>query len=131
MKDTLNLKDGTVIELESSPNLGNLRVAAASRADMLKTWEALTDGNLKTAQVKNAAGLVVGNYDGLVLESETSVVAADGSVMTTYSLREKTDIEKLAERVTAMEESQEVQDGAIIDLGEVASVLADQMGGEK
>ena len=65
---------------------------------------------------------MVGNYTDLVLVSETSMVAADGTVLTTYSLREKTDEEK---RLDALEEGKAVQDGAIDDLGKVVGTLAE------
>lgn len=86
----MNLKNGIVIELEAGASLRALQVAAADRAAMVATWEALTPDNLAAVQIKTGDGTVAGNYTDLVLVSETSVVAADGAVLTTYSLREKT-----------------------------------------
>ena len=126
-KDTLILKDNTVIELEAGASLADLPIAAADRAAMLATWENLTEDNLAAVQIKNGDGLVVGNYADLILVSETSVVAADGSILTTYHLREKTATER---RLDALETGQSVQDGAINDLGEVTSTIADQIGGQ-
>ena len=122
MKDTMILKNGTIIELEAGTSLGALQVAAANRAAMVTTWEALTPDNLTAVQIKNGDGLVVGNYTNLVLVSETSMVAADGTVLTTYNLREKNDEEK---RLDALEEGKAVQDGALNDLGEVVGTLAE------
>ena len=122
MKDTMILKNGTIIELEAGASLGALQVAAVGRAAMVATWEVLTPDNLAAVQIKNGDGLVVGNYTNLVLVSETSMVAADGTVLTTYNLREKNDEEK---RLDALEEGKAVQDGAINDLGEVVGTLAD------
>lgn len=122
MKDTMILKNGTIIELEAGASLSALQVSAADRAAMVATWEALTPDNLAAVQIKNGDGVVVGNYADLVLVSETSVVAADGMVLTTYSLREKTPEEK---RLDALEAGQAVQDGAIGDLGEAVGTLAE------
>ena len=122
MKDTMILKNGTIIELEAGASLGALQVAAADRAAMVTTWEALTHDNLTAVQIKNGDGLVVGNYTDLVLVSETSMVAADGTVLTTYSLREKTAEER---RLDALEEGKAVQEWAINDLGEVVGTLAE------
>lgn len=122
MKDTLILKNGTIIELEAGASLRSLQVAAENRAAMVTTWEALTPDNLAAVQVKTGDGIVAGNYTDLVLVSETSVVAADGAVLTTYSLREKTPEEK---RLDALEAGQEVQDGAINDLGAAVGTLAE------
>ena len=96
---------------------------------MLATWELLTPDNLSQVQIKTGAGLTVGTYTDLILASETSVVASDGMVLTTYSLRHKTDVERLAERVTVVEEGQQVQDGAINDVATLAGTLAEQTGG--
>ena len=128
-KDKLILKNGAEIELEAGASLGALQVLSADRAAMLATWELLTPGNRAQVQVKNGDGLTVGTYTDLVLVSETSVVASDGKVLTTYSLRPKTDVERLTERVTVVEEGQQVQDGAINDVATLAGTLAEQAGG--
>ena len=128
-KDKLILKNGAEIELEAGAILGALQVVSADRAEMLTTWELLTLDNLSQVQVKNGDGLTVGTYTDLVLVSETSVVAPDGKVLTTYSLRPKTDVERLTERVAVVEEGQQVQDGAINDVAKLAGSLAEQAGG--
>lgn len=128
MKDKMILKDNTTIELEAGSSLANIQVAAADRADMVEIWGKLTEDNLSSVQIQTGAGLTVGTYTDLVLVSETSTVSADGSVLTSYRLREKTDEEK---RLDALEEGQTVQDGAISDLGSATSALADQIGGEQ
>ena len=128
MKDTMILKDGTTIELEAGASLRNIMVNAEDRAAMVEAWEKLTDENLKEVTIKNGAGVVAGTYADLILVSETSKIEADGTVKTSYHLREKTDQEK---EIEALKASQEVQDGAISDLGAVTSALAEQIeGGE-
>ena len=122
------LKDGTTIELEAGASLGAIQVSESDRSAMLRTWEKLTEENLAEVKIQNGSGLTVGIYKDLILVSETSVMAANGIVTTTYSLREKTDVEK---RLDNVEAGQSIQDGAIADLGEVSSLLAEQMeGGE-
>ena len=128
-KDKLILKNGHEIELEAGASIGALQVLSADRAEMLTTWELLTLDNLSQVQVKNGDGLTVGTYTDLVLVSETSVVAPDGKVLTTYSLRPKTDVERLTERVAVVEDGQQVQDGAINDVAKLAGSLAEQAGG--
>lgn len=128
-KDKIILKNGAEVELEAGAYIGALQVLSADRAAMLATWELLTPDNLAAVQIKNGAGLTVGTYTDLVLVSETSVVASDGTVLTTYSLRPKSDVERLAERVTVVEEGQQVQDGAINDVATLAGALAEQTGG--
>ena len=128
MKDKMILKDNTTIELEAGSSLANVQVAAADRADMVEIWGKLTEDNLSSVQIQTGAGLTVGTYTDLMLVSETSTVAADGSVLTSYHLREKTDAEK---RLDALGEGQEVLNGAVDDLGKATSDLADQIGGKQ
>lgn len=118
MKDKLILKDGTIIELEAGASLAALQVQATDRSAMAATWAQLTPENLTEVQVQDGNGLTDWNYTDLVLVSETSVVAADGSVLTTYSLREKTAEEK---RLDALEAGQDVQDGAITELADIVA----------
>lgn len=127
-KDKLILRDGAAIELEAGASLGAIQVSASDRSAMLQIWEKLTEGNLAEVNIQNGSGLTVGIYKNLVLVSETSIVKKDGTVITTYCLREKTDMEK---RLDNVEAGQAIQDGAIADLGEVSSLLAEQMDGGK
>ena len=127
-KDKLILRDGAAIELEAGASLGAIQVSASDRSAMLQIWEKLTEGNLAEVNIQNGSGLPVGIYKNLVLVSETSIVKKDGTVITTYCLREKTDMEK---RLDNVEAGQAIQDGAIADLGEVSSLLAEQMDGGK
>lgn len=104
-KDKLIMKDGTEIELETGASLGSLGVMSTDKAAMVSTWDRLTTENLSEVQIKNGDGLVVGSYTRLVLVSETSKVQADGSILTYYNIREKTDIEKQLE-ATAIQADQ-------------------------
>lgn len=108
MKDTLILKDGTVIELEAGASLGALQVLSEDKASMVSTWDKLTKNNLSSVQIKNGEGAVIGNETDLLLVSETSVVQPDGLVLTTYCLRQKTEMEKILERLAAVEETTDI-----------------------
>lgn len=108
MKDTMTLKDGSVIELEAGASLGALQVMSADQAAMVEIWSKLTPDNLSSVQIKNGDGLAVGTHEGLVLVSETSIVLPDGKVLTAYSLRAKTELERISERVAAVEETTDV-----------------------
>lgn len=122
MKDKLILNDQTEIEIESASSLSDIRVISETKYDMISTWDAMTEENLKSVQIQNEDGLVLANYADLVLESETSISQKDGTILTSFHLREKTDVEK---RLDALEEGQEVQDGAIMDLGDAVGALSE------
>ena len=121
-KDALELKNGAIITLETGASLENMEVLSKNMTEMIKVWGEMTEENLSEVQVKNGSGVAVGRYAGLLLVSETSIVQTDGSIRTSFRLREKTDMEK---RMDAIEGGQTVQDGAIMDLAETVSTIAE------
>lgn len=125
MKDKLILKNGTEIKIESASSLSDVRVISETKNDMTSVWNSMTEGNLSKAQIQNADGLTIGRYENLILESETSTVQTDGTILTSFHLRKKTENEK---RLDNLEEGQDVQNGAIFDLGEAVSGLAEEGG---
>lgn len=130
MSTKLILADQSEIALLGGATMRSMSAHYGDRAAMLKDWEKITPANLKRVQV-DTDGVVTGKYDDLILEAETSMVAEDGSVITVWGIREKTREEKLEERITQLEEGQAVLDGAIADLGEATSIMAEQIGGVK
>lgn len=121
MKDKIILSNNYEIEIESGASLSDIRVVSETKTDMLDTWDMLTPVNLASVRVINGDGMTVGTYNDLVLVLETST-EKDGKIETSFNLREKTDTEK---RLDALESGQEVQDGAIMDLGEAVSTLSE------
>lgn len=120
--DKLILKDTTTINIDTGASLEDIRVTAADRAAMVQTWQRLTPDNLSDIQIQNSAGVTAGHYKDLVLVHETSTVADDGTVLTSYCLCAKTPVEK---RLDALETGQTTQDGAIEDIATVTSTLAE------
>ena len=119
-KDKLVLKNGIEVELEAGASLSELKAVADSKRFMLATWELMTLDNLSEVQIKNGSGLTVGTYTDLVLASETSIERPDGSILTTYRLREKTAEERLIERVKALEETTDILTIDALSGGETA-----------
>ena len=118
VKDTLTLKDGTIIKMESGASLSDIKILSDSMEDMIVVCNSMTADNLAKVTVKNSDGVVVGRYSDLVFVSETSTIQEDGTVLTSFNLREKTETEK---RLDAMESGQQTQDEAIGDLGQAVS----------
>lgn len=128
MKNILVLKDGSEIKLETGASLSDMKVLSDTKQDMVSVWNKLTEANLSEIQIKDGTGLTVAAYNDLVLDSETSVENKDGTVLTSFRLRGKTEVEFLMEMVESLENRQEVQDGAITDLGAAVSRLAEEGG---
>jgi len=127
-KDKLILKDKSEIKIESGASLNDIRVLFQDKKSMIETWDAMTKENLSEFQIQNSDGLTIGRYENIVLDSETSTTQEDGTILTSFHLREKTEVEILKEEINSLKEGQEVQDCAISDLGETVSVLAAEGG---
>lgn len=127
-KDKLILKNGTEISVEPGASLSDIKVVSETKDFMVDTWDLFTNENLKQVKVQNGNGVEIADYENLVLDSETSRIQKDGTIVTSFNLREKTEVELLKERIEQLESGQEVQDGAISDLGEAVSGLAEEGG---
>lgn len=126
MKEKLILSDQTEIEIENSSSLSDTRVISQTKSDMTAIWDKLTEENLKVIQIRNRDGFTISNYENLVLDSETSMLRSDGTILTSFHFRKKTEVELLREEIESLKEGQEVQDGAISDLGTAVSDLAER-----
>lgn len=121
----LILNNQEEITIEGGSSLSDVKVVSETKNDMISRWNMFTEENIKSIQILNDDGIEIGNYNNLVLESETSKVQKNGSILTNFHFRTKTEIELLRERVAALETGQEIQDGAIMDLGEAVSTLSE------
>lgn len=122
-KDKLILKDNTIIELEKNSSLNNVMVVFDSKDKMILIWSKFTEDNLKKVQIKSCDDIVISNYNDLVLESETSIIEKNGTILTRFNLREKTEIEILRNELEEIKEGLQTQDGALCELGETISTI--------
>ena len=113
------LKDNTEIEILPGASLGETTVIVPDFADLKTVAEALTkEGNLDTVQYKSEEQ-VTGEYKDMKLEIPLFREVGytdDKKVVVTFTIREKTEIEK---RLDKLEKGQAVQDGAILELAGV------------
>lgn len=128
MIEKLVLNNNEQVNIESGSSLSDMRVMSDNKYDMVSAWDMLTEENLKHIEIQNEEGTAIGTYDNILLESETSTIQQDGKILTSFHLREKTEVELLRERVKRLENGQKVQDGAISDLGEAVSGMAEEGG---
>lgn len=121
------LADGTELEVQPGASLGETRVVAADFTALGAVAEALIkEGNLATVQYKNGEQ-ITGNYSDMKLESpmfaEVDYYTDDKKVTAAIRIREKTEVEKRLDAIEAkqaeLDQSQRVQDGAILDLASV------------
>ena len=122
--DYMKLADKTQITIEDGASLYHIVHVAENEADAQAACMAVrAAGNLDHVEFFNeGAEEPYGIYDDLILNAPVTRHDEAGTVVVTISLREKTDIEK---RLDAIEESQEIQDGAIEDIGAALSDMAE------
>ena len=122
--DYMKLADGTQVTIEDGASLGRIIHVTDNEADAQAVCMAVRDeGNLDHVEFYNeGVEQPYGIYDDLALNAQPTRHDENGAVVVTISLREKTDIEK---RLDALEESQQIQDGAIEDIGMVLSDMAE------
>lgn len=119
MKDVLVLADGTTVELESGASLGGMQVVFSDKASMVETWDKFTDENLKNVQITDGNGTVLAEYTDLILVSVTSTEREDGTILTMFALREKTETELLAEKTKALEEQNAMLTDCLLEMSEI------------
>lgn len=119
MKDILVLADGTNVELESGASLGSMKVVFSDKASMVETWDKFTDENLKSVQITDGNGTVLAEYTDLVLASVTSTEQEDETILTTFALREKTEVELLKEQNAALEAQTAMLTDCLLEMSEV------------
>ena len=119
--DKIILADNSEIEVSSMPSLGSVTVELDALTEMQGIKDKLTEENLTNVTIKNAAGNITGNYEGLILNDTWTVRWAENKILAIFGLREMTDIEKLRKDFS---EYAAVTDGAIVDLGEAVSAAA-------
>lgn len=116
--DKIVLKNNTEIPLESSQGIGALHVAVNSKQEACAFWEQFTSDNLKQVIIKNQDGLTVGNYQDMVLDYFRGEERADGTILATFSLRGKSDMEIMKARLSVAETTIQTHGETIGDISE-------------
>ena len=119
--DKIILKNETEIEVTQMPSIGSVTVQLENVSALQSLKDSLTEDNLSEVKTTNAAGHTVGNYEDLILNPDWTVRWNDDGIQATFGLREMTETER---RLSELEAGQQVQDGAISDLGSAVSDIA-------
>lgn len=120
--DKLKFADGTLIDIEEGGGLYDITHIASNEANALYVCGKVTAENVAHLEIYHD-DMLTGRYDNTIIAAPTTRENGAGeSVIVRMHFREKTDLEL---RVDALEESQEVQDGAIEDIGAALSDIAE------
>lgn len=121
--DKLKFTDGTIIDIEDGATLFDITHIASNEANAMFVCNKATAENVGHLEFYHGE-LLTGQYDNVIIAAPTTREDGEGeTVIVRMHFREKTDLEL---RVDALEESQEIQDGAIEDIGTVLSDLAEE-----
>ena len=120
--DKIILKNKTEIEVTQMPSIGSVTVKLENVSALQSLKDSLTEDNLSEVKTTNEAGLTVGNYEDLILQPDWTVRWTDDGIQAIFGLREMTETER---RLSELEAGQQVQDGAISDLGSAVSDIAE------
>lgn len=122
--NTFIFADNTEFEIKEGASLGDITATILDFETLGNLAVKLTTaGNLDNVQFKTG-DTVTGKYTDMKLERPVfrNVDVINNHVEATFSIREKTETEK---RLDALESVQEIQDGAIGDLGMVVSEITE------
>lgn len=126
-KEKIVLKDGTQIEIENGAIENRIQTVIQNFSELEELYEKFTEENLENYIIQNASGLTCATIENKRLD-DIRVKKVDTFYLVTFNL---VDVDMLEKRVAMLEESQkelkesqDIQDGAIDDLGSMVSDLA-------
>lgn len=120
--DKIKFVDGTIIDIEDGASLESVTHIATNEANAMFVCNKVTAENVEHLDFLHGEA-VTGDYQNVIIAAPTTREDGEnGTVVVRMHFREKTELEL---RVDALEESQDVQDGAIEDIGVVLSDMAE------
>lgn len=120
--DKLKFIDGTIIDIEEGASLSEVTHIATNEAGALFVCGKVTSENVEHLDFLHGEA-VTGSYDYVIIAAPTTREDGEGgTVIVRMHFREKTNLEL---RMDALEVSQEIQDGALEDLGAAVSELTE------
>lgn len=125
--DKIILKNGTIIEIEESSNGGSFRKIFSDPQEYLTTLAMLTPDNLSAYQVQNSDGRVCSNpvNKECLTQNVTALWTDEGTLSGLDVTFNITAVDMLKKAVKDLQAGQQTQDGAIADMGEAVSKLAE------
>lgn len=126
-KEKIVLKDGTEITIENGAIENRVQTVVQNFGELEELYEKFTEENLENYTIRNASGLTCATIENKRLD-DIRVKKVETTYLVTFNLM---DIDMVEKRLTMLEESQkelkesqDIQDGAIDDLGSMVSDLA-------
>lgn len=123
--ETMIFNDNTELQIKEGASVSDVKFECDNFTALgIAAEQICKAGNLDIVNFKTN-DVISGAYTDLKLVTplfSAVDILDDGRVTATFGMREKTEIEKAIEE---LQKGQELQDGAISDLGEVVSTIAE------
>lgn len=119
-KEKIVLNDGTEFEIENGAIENCVQIICTDLDDFKEKHGKFTEENLENYKILNSKGLTCATFNNKCLVSSLVEQATNGFRIS-FNL---TDVDMLEKRVKSLEESQDIQDVAIVDLGTIVNDLA-------
>lgn len=121
-KEKIVLNDGTIYDIENGASENQVQVVIQNVDEFLGVFKKFTESNLESYQIKNAEGLTCTTRTNKYL-ADAVVEEREEDVLVTFRLSDvdmvRKELDGLKADVEAVQVGQELQDGAIADLGEI------------
>lgn len=125
-KEKIVLKDGTEIEIENGASQNCIQVMLTDLDGFAELHAKFTENNLESYQIKNADGLICARLENKYLD-ETVVKKRDDGYLISFNLDDVDMVQKqlasLTDEMYGVKAGQEIQDGAIADLGDAVGKM--------
>lgn len=124
MKEKIVLKDGTVYDIENGAAENLVQIPVQSIYEFPEIYNKFTEENLESYTIQSADGLTCATYKNKKL-NKADVKWQTPDIMISLYIA---DVDMVRKQLKALEAKVEVHDGAISDLGESVSGLAEEGG---
>lgn len=113
--EKIKLSNGTELEILNGATIGAVSMPYTELSDVVALTEQMTEENLSEYSILNESGLTCTIQKNKYV-SEIRINPTDKAV--TFVLA---DVDMVAKRLEALEQTQEIQDSAIVELAEMAA----------
>lgn len=120
-KEKIILKDGTELEIENGATENRIQVIIQDLNEFKKLYDNFNMNNLESYQIKNVEGLICTTRTNKFLKN-VIIEQMENFFLISFNLE---NVDMTNKRLSALEEGQEIQDGAINDLGITINEIAD------
>lgn len=123
-KEKIILKDGTEFYIENAASENKIQILISNIEELPQIYKKFTEENLENYTIENSDGLICATLRNKYMQ-KCEVENRQNDILASFYLA---DVDMTKKRLEMLEKELEVQSGAIVDLGEAVSGLAEEGG---